>query len=309
MRKAILILRLIPIFLVSMACSEDTMVESLSKNSRLDNSQIMFEHESDFTLQLDLTKPALSWRINELRDSINHFMAHEMLALKDQGREILRQRGVDPDTAFSGGPNDMRLALIPEAARQLDKLNEPFARRGYVILDVYALGTNERNGNPVGIDTPGPWDYYWEAQGKNAWIDLTVDEFDKCIGSVLEDIGVKVGAAAAIVAFYGAGPKALISLVGTGTIVTVSASLGLVAAAYFIYKMDKCVAETIQNRGCEITISMEEWCRRKQKAGEQDAGCDRYYLELVKSKMHELLIRVKQDTFNLVIDPSFNPAG
>lgn len=232
-----------------------------------------------------------------------------MLVLKQLGREILRQRGIDPDTAFSGGPNDMRLALIPEAARQLDKLNEPFARRGYVILDVYALTGKERNGNPVGKDTPGPWDYYWEAQEKNAWIDLTLDEFDKCVGNVLEDIGIKVGSAAAVLAFYGAGPKALISMVGTGTLVTVSGALGLVAAAYFTYKMDRCVAETIRNRECEITISMDEWCRRNRKAGEQDAGCDQYYLELAKSKMHALLIRVKQDTFNLVIDPSFNPAG
>ncbi|MGV3504679.1 MAG: hypothetical protein ACO1O1_13310 [Adhaeribacter sp.] len=302
-------LRLISFIFVFVACSEDTMVESLSKNSRLDNSQILPEQVPGFTSQLDLTKPELSWRVQELRDSINYFMAPEMLALKQLGRDILRQRGIDPDTAFPGGPNDIRLALIPEAARQLDKLNEPFTRRGYVILDVYPLRGNGRNGNPVGSNTPGPWDYYWEAQEKNAWIDLTVDEFDKCIGVVLEDIGIKIGAAAAIVTFYGAGPKALISLVGTGTLVTVSAALGLASAAYFTYKMDKCVAETIKNRECEITINIEEWCRRKRSSGEQDIGCDQYYLELAKSKMHELLIRVKQDTFNLVIDASFFPEG
>lgn len=60
MKQVSFFLLFISFVLVLIACSEDTMVESLDKVNRLENSKIWLEPESEFTLQLDLTKPELS---------------------------------------------------------------------------------------------------------------------------------------------------------------------------------------------------------------------------------------------------------
>lgn len=286
------------------ACSEDAAMESMVSANQADDALTLEEPVDDLALKLDLTNPVLKLRVHQVRDSIEQFMTPEILALQQQGRQILRQRGVDPDTAFSGGPNDMRLALIPAAANVLDRLNEPFARRGYYIKDLYYFG-NESYSTPTGRDTPGPWEYYWEKEERYGWIELTEDEFEDCAVQVLERAGLLIGSAFAAVNYYQVGGKALLAFASGEAILTVGAGLAILSAGWLIHRMDKCVQEKIAVRKCDITIDLEEYCKRLWAAGEREAACDN--LMMVKAKMATLELRLGADTLNLVVDPAFNP--
>jgi hypothetical protein len=301
MKNVTLVLGLVLLLILPSSCTEDAVLESLVSASRTDNNLVLGNPGDTPKPELDLTNPVLKFRVDQIRDSIKQFMTPEIQALQQQGRIILRQRGVDPDTAFSGGPNDIRLALIPTASDVLGRINEPFAKRGYYIQDLFYLD-EESIHTPTGENTPGPWDFYWEQQEKTPWLQLSKEELDACFQEVLAKVGLVIGSAAGAVKFYDVGAKALIAFAAGEVVLSVAAGLGIAGGLYFIYKMDECVQKTMTER-CEITISLDEYCRRLREAGEKDAGCDMRML--AAAKMAGLELRLGTDTLSLVVDPDF----
>lgn len=173
---------------ISLASSTDN---NLALENELDfNEELQLELELGLDPSMDLNSPVLKERISELRDSVNTFMGPEFNLMMRAGRNILRDRGIDPDTAFSEGPNDLRLAMVPWAADMLDKLNQRFERHGYSIVDFYDLAdTTKAARTPTGRETKGPWDDYWAQYDDDTWLTASEDDINACLGEVLGSVG------------------------------------------------------------------------------------------------------------------------
>jgi hypothetical protein len=234
-------------------------------------------------------------------------MTPEFYAMQEIGRKILRNYGVDPDTAFSGGPDDPRLALVPAALEKLNILNKHFLDIGYTIKDVQPRDPDAHH-TPTGEDTPGPWgdlDLDWEEEEHvHSISELTSKELEACWRHSLKELTLTVGPIAAGAKTFEMWGKALLTLVEIESVLTVGVGIGIAGSFYLGYKMMECTQDKINDREkCHITVDLDEWCRRKRAAGEDDRSCDPRHL--ISSKLSALELRLGTDTLRLVVDPNF----
>lgn len=330
MKDAAFLLTLVLLLILPTACTEDEAVESMFSASQTENIlKLDKDLELDWGLALklelgldpsiDLKAPELKERVNELRDSINTYVASEYSLMHHIGRQILRERGVDPDTAFSGGPGDPRLALIPVAAEILDKLNERFLRHGYTIVELYGPEDSAKVAarTPTGEGTHGPWDYYWETFGGGSdagWFVHKEEEIHDCVAEVLSEVGGMVVFAAGSAKAVGVVGKALISFVGGATVITVGGGLTLAGVMYGAYRMGKCLEEQdrISGETCSLTVALDTYCKGvlKEDSGYSEsskASCRYILRDLLMKKIRGIEIRVDKDTLALVASPKFYP--
>jgi hypothetical protein len=310
---AIVLLALLP-----SACTEDENWSNLEKAVSVENSLGLEGPGGDLKLRLDLTKPELMFRVDELRDSIAQFMMPEFSLMHRIGRQILRERGVDPDTAFSGGPNDPRLALIPNAAQLLDRLDRAFNRNGYTVVEFYHPEDSAKVAarTPTGEGTPGPWDDHWAQYGggHNPGV-LEYDEEDihDCAVEVVKEVGSMVVVAFAGAKLGGVAGKALISFVGGATVATVGGAINLAGIMYGAYRMGKCLDQKKQDRENGITCTMT---KRLEDVYQQCLDSEEYrspswwfcyhqLWELNMAKWYALEKRLQKDTLDLVVSPEF----
>jgi hypothetical protein len=307
-------------------CSDDAVLESLVSASRTDhnlvlnkdlgfNRELELKLELDLDLNMDLNAPALKERVSELRDSIQTYMEPEFVLMQELGRKVLRDRGIDPDTAFSEGHNDPRLAMIPFAAEVMDKLNKRFERHGYTIVDLYhpsdSAKVAARHG--AGMNTGGPWDDYWAQYDTDAWMEYSEDDLNECFGKVIGEVGGMVGLAIGLLGK--AGGRALIAFVGGATVISVGKGISVAGLMYGAYRMGKCLEqkrqEAINGITCSITISLVDYCRNviesEYSTKEEILSCQKQLFELNRAKFGALDKRLQDDTLALVVSEKFEP--
>jgi hypothetical protein len=319
MKNATLFLALLLLMFLAPACSKEELDASLVTATKTDN-QLVPDKNLEFELELkldidpsmDLGSPVLLARVEEVRDSINTFISPEFSLMQEAGRQILRQRGVDPDTAFEGGANDPRLAMIPQAAYILDNLNERFIQNGMTIVDIYYL-KGERKGNPTGEGTRGPWDDYWDSMDSDhAMVNHPWDDIHNCSAKVFQEVGAQVAVVGFGAKLLGVTGKALIGFVGGGAVITVGGAIGIAAAGYGLYQMDLCLKRLDIERGitCSITKDLEDRYRKCLETAEPQSEewkfCFEMLRDLVIGKMRGLDIRLS-DTLELVVSEEYTP--
>ena len=234
-------------------------------------------------------------------------MMPEFLLLQELGRQILRERGVNPDTAFSGGINDPRLAKVPAAAAVLDSLNTSFVKKGLTIVDIYWLDSGRDPTSPTGISS-GPFDDLWDDLNEG---DKYSDENVKaCLEESLTKVGGVIAAVSGTAGFFGVTGKAVISFVGGPVVLTVSGVIAIGAFMYWSHSMEECLVERQRQKGegCHITMTIEQDCKENIEQGGAMANpwCHRYLINLLADKWDHLEARLGADTLQLVVDPAFN---
>jgi hypothetical protein len=316
-RKLLVIL----IFILLPSCREDQSIEDLALTSRTDNTSLLERNDLyldlkmklDLNPALDLYNPILRTRVQEVRDSIETYMGAEFALLHRIGRQILQERGVDPDTAFSGGPNDPRLSQIPMAAYYLDRANEHFLRHGLTIDDFYsAEDTTKTARKPTGKDTRGPWDDLWDKYD-GVFYGASEEDIHDCLNEVIGEVGGMVALAETWAGTVGVGGKALIAFVGGNTVLTVGAGIGIAGFAYGIYRLNKCMTEKAQvNRvTCAITVSLEDYyasCLESEVSGSPKwSSCFEQLRKLQAAKFGRLERTLGMDTLTLVLAEEYDP--
>jgi hypothetical protein len=267
----------------------------------------------------------------EIQDSLNSGLTPEFLLLQQVGRDLLREVGVDPTTAFPGGINDPMLASVPAAAELLNAISK---KKGLIVSDIIYTPAG-RDG--TGIDTPGPWDDYWDSFGGGG---SGNDDGNK---HLLEDLYVCLAdEGARITAVYtgvywlvgkaGYTGTALLTMTTAGVstvMLTVGAGVTALAATFFAYRVKGCIDEKARTTGCHITMMIEEDCQNKVNQGppaplgpdatneekvdhymrtQKYEGCKAYLVDLAADKFHQMIINMGVDSFKTVLAASFVPA-
>lgn len=303
------------ILLTAGACSEEDIPKLIEKTTYTDNALLLkrqaFDRELKLKLNLspdfDLQNPIVLTRVGEVRDSIETYMGAEFSLLHRIGRKILRERGVDPDTAFPGGPNDPRIAQIPTAAYYLDRVNEHFLRHGLTIVNFYHPDDTPKEARtPGGKDTRGPWDDLWDRYD-GAWYLADAEDKHDCVSEVIAEVGGMVALAETWATTSKVAGRALIAFVGGYTVLTVSAGIAVAGFAYAAYRLNKCLAEKAQEDRitCSITIPLDDFytkCLESEAYGSsQWVSCFEELRDLQMKKFGKLEKTLGMDTLTLVL--------
>lgn len=124
---------LVMVLLTASACSEDPELANLKSAVRVDNSLMSPVDRLELQLATDLK---LQKRVFEIQNHISQAIVSDMEFEKLLGRSILKNRFVDPNTAFSEGADDPRLALVPVMTDFLDSINQEMNKSGLYIDSV-----------------------------------------------------------------------------------------------------------------------------------------------------------------------------
>jgi hypothetical protein len=258
--EKLLLLGLVLLFPAS--CSEDAVLESIVSAERTENEMVM-QQELGLIKILDLDlKPSLklSERAFAVRDSIETQMAQEYELLMIAGRGILRDRGVDPATAFPGGINDPRLATVALIIDDLDSIGYEYYKQGLEIIDIYDIPADNNstvtNGNTISITQD------------NKVLD---DVFD-CIGDEGARVGLIFGSIGAFAEWAGISGAIVVGVAGS-TALTVTGAIAVAGGFYLAYKVRKCLDNKwSRNPDCTITQKLDINCAELVRRGIEHAG-------------------------------------
>jgi hypothetical protein len=226
---AIFLLALLP-----SACTEDENWSNLEKAINVDNNFVLDKPGGDLKEKVK-TDLKLQRRVMAIRTEIETAMAPDFEASMEVGRQILRSRGVDPDTAFAS-PNDPGLALVPAITDYLDSLNQQLYSQGLQVADVIVIP----DGQPAQT-----------VSGNSISITQNVD-FGTLMVDCLVSEGSKIGIMVAG-ALYGLKEhKVAGKLIMRG--VSASRATYLLGAMYLSYRWGRCTGEAYRGEtDCSVT--------------------------------------------------------
>jgi hypothetical protein len=154
MKNATIFTAIVLFALLPSACTEDENWSNLEKAVNVENGFVLEKPGGDLKEKVK-TDLKLQQRVMAIRNEITLALTPELEASKMIGREILRSRGVNPDSAF-GDPNDSRLAMVPLMAALLDSINREWNKQGMQIDSVAWIEQGDfpqqvSNGNTISI--------------------------------------------------------------------------------------------------------------------------------------------------------------
>lgn len=230
MKTVTIYLGLVLLLIFPSACSEEEVFESLVSFEQENNLLRLDKPFDDLGLKLE-TDLMLQKRVWEIQTQLNQALAPNMAALAVMGKDILRSRGVDPDTVFTG-PDDVRFALVPMVTEILDSINAEMNKEGYYIESV--VWTDEKdlqhqigNGKSISITQDLQWGRHWSKKA-NALTDC----FDQ--GGALTILGGMTAAMA-----WTKTTGAVIATVA-GVVVPTWAAVAMVGGGYYAYRVGDC---------------------------------------------------------------------
>lgn len=154
---------------IPFACDQEDMLDNLESQVRVDNNIIKVELPSDLEVKLQ-TDLMLQKRVLEIQTELNEALTPSMEALAILGKDILRSRGVNPDTVFAG-PDDVRFALVPMVTEILDSINaemnkEGFYLKGIIWTDKKDLQQQTGSNNSISITQDLQWGSHCSKKAK-----------------------------------------------------------------------------------------------------------------------------------------------
>jgi len=251
-------LLLVMVLLTAVSCTEDVGLESIERAARIDHNLVGLYDGSDFKL---VYSEELDKRALEIQFMIAQEMKQEHELLMIAGADILRNRGIDPATAFSEGLDDPRLARVALLINVIDSIGYEYYKQGLVIESVYPIGPyNEivvSNGSSISVS-------------QNTEIDM--DDIYDCIGDEGARAGVVFGSIMAVAGWSGVGGAIVVGIIGSTTL-TVTGAIGVVGAFYMAHKVRKCLnAKERAKITCSVTKKVDIDCVELVMNGREKAG-------------------------------------
>lgn len=263
---------MVMVLLTAGACTEDAGLESVERAVRTDNYLVEPYGNPDFKL---VASEKLDKRAFEIQFMVSQEMNQEYELLKITGADILRNRGVDPATAFSEGLKDPRLARVALLIDVIDSIGYEYYKQGLVIESVYPIRPyNElavSNANSISVT-------------QHTKIDI--DDIYDCIGDEGARAGFVFGSVMAVAGWSGVSGAIVVIIIGS-TRLTVTGAIGVVGAFYMAHKVRKCLdAKERAKITCAVTKKVDIDCMElvmndREKAGIWGGKCEGRFCKTV----------------------------